>query len=365
MNVLIVSHLALPHVGGVENLVDLEIRALAQAGHSVTLITSNGTGSGSDPCYPEHVRVVRVPAYHGLERRFGIPYPIFSLRILSATWNGLRSADLVHVHGFLFQGSFVALMMARMNQRPSILTDHGGIQKFSSRLTTELARLGAETLGRLTTLLADRAIAYNERIRHTLARFRRKNDVELILNPVDRERFFPPTLTERNSARENLGWDDRPRILFVGRLIATKGVPLVLTVACPEWELVFCGPGDTSILGPLPRALIAYLPPRPQDELRQLYHAADVLVLPAEVREGFPLVVQEALCCGLPVVLGWDPGFTPYQSLTGLTFTERNTDALRNSIALALTRGRHDHCDGFPTFESWTRLLLGETAHAT
>lgn len=362
MNVLIVSHLALPHVGGVENLVDLEIRALAAEGHRVTLVTSDGGGAGEQPTYPTSVTVVRVAAWHLLERRFGIPYPLFSPRLAWALWRELGRADAVHAHGFLFLGSAVAALFAKLRGVPSVLTDHGGAQKFASRPATVLARMGAETLGRMTTMLAGRAVAYNGRVAALLAKYRRRNDVAFVMNPVDGERFFPPTPEERAEARRALGWDARPRTLFVGRLIATKGVPLILAAADPSFDLVFCGPGDAGLLGPLPRAGVEYLPPRPQADLRTLYHAADVLLLPAEVREGFPLVVQEALCCGLPVVLGYDPGFEPYRGLPGLVFTERTVDALRAAIRTALTPRCHPPSRPFPTTREWVRELFPEGA---
>ncbi|MFO0804438.1 MAG: glycosyltransferase family 4 protein [Gemmataceae bacterium] len=357
MNVLVASHLALPHVGGVENLVDLELRALAAAGHRVTLVTSDGTGAGRTPEYPASVRVVRVPAWHGLERRFGIPYPLFGPRLLTTLWNEIRAADTVHAHGFLFANSALAVVLAKMQGKPCILTDHGGIQKFGSRLATHAARFGAETLGRLSAALATRVTTYNARIQSTMNRLGRRKDCEFIPNPVDPSLFFPPTAMERAAARAALGWPEgRKKVLFVGRLIAAKGVKLLLESRGDGFDLAFCGPGDASIL----ESRAEYLSPRPQAQLRTLYHAADALALPAEVREGFPLVVQEAVACGLPVVLGYDPGFEPYRELPGLVFCERTPDAVRSAIERALAAGvalaepgRPHPAEFFPTFERW------------
>ena len=36
MRVLLISHVAPPHIGGVENLVRMEAQALCEAGHEVT-----------------------------------------------------------------------------------------------------------------------------------------------------------------------------------------------------------------------------------------------------------------------------------------------------------------------------------------
>ncbi len=370
MRALVVSHYALPHVGGVENLVDLEVRGLASAGHDVTLVTSRASGVGRMPRYCGKVRVVRVSAWNGPEK-FGIPYPLFAPNLLGVLWREVGRCDVVHAHGFMFMNSALAILMANLQHKPCILTDHGGIQKFGSHFATLLARIGAETVGRLSTTLATRVVTYNGRIQRTLARLGRRSDVEFLANPVDTELFYPPTAKEREAARVALGWhDERPRILFAGRLIATKGIPLLLASAEPSFDLVFCGPGDPALLGPLPRPGIQYLPPRPQHELRQLYHAADVLVLPAEVREGFPLVVQEAVACGLPAVVGNDPGFAPYRGLPGLQFTERTPEAIRSAIGHALVEGPglkridgRERTHSFPNLEKWVEELFQLPTH--
>jgi len=366
----VVSHLALPHVGGVENLVDLEVRGLAAAGHEVALVTSNGTGAGRTPEYPENVRVIRVPANHFLERRLGIPYPLFGLRLLKELKRELSRADIVHAHGFMFLNAVLAIVMARISGKPCVLTDHGGIQKFRSWGATLAARLGAETLGRLSATLASRLVAYNSRIQETLNRLGRRRDAEFIPNPLDPELFYPPTADERAAARNALGWPaNREKVIFVGRLIPAKGVGLLLEALDPSFDVVFCGPGDVSILG-LPRAQVEYLPPRPQRELRTLYHAADMLVLPAEVREGFPLVVQEAIACGLPVVLGNDPGFAPYRKLTGLILCEREPKTLNAAIHQALSFGAartesgRRPADFFPPLDRWLTRMYPASSRA-
>lgn len=339
MRVLIVSHHFLPHVGGLEVLVHYEIEALAAAGHEVVLVTSNGTGNAQTPRYPDSVQVFRVPAWHFLERRFRLPYPIFSPTLATRIWKELQACDVVHIHGFMFHSSIMAAVLARLRQKPVILTDHGGIQQFDSRFKRILAWIGAHSVGRVTARYSDRLVAYNVRITQLLERLAARPGEALFLpNPVDGELFHPVDASERAALRRDLGWkSDRLKVLFVGRLTTEKGIPLLLDCLRPDqYDVVFCGSGDPSILGPLPRPGVEFLTPRPQAELVKLYQAADLLVVPSKAREGFPLVVQEGLACGLKVILGYEPGFEPYRVLAGLFFCEATAAGVGQAIQSAL-----------------------------
>ena len=102
------------------------------------------------------------------------------------------------------------------------------------------------------------------------------------------------------------------RVLFVGALTQRKGLAdlfeAMKLVDSNEVELVVMG----SLLRPLawyrrqfPR--FTYEPPRAQPEVLRLMRSCDLLVLPSIV-EGRALVQQEAMACGLPLVVTKNAG---------------------------------------------------------
>ena len=372
MRVLIVCHHAPPHIGGLENLVDLEVRALARRGHSVAVVTSNLGGAGTEPNYPDNVRVVRLRAWHVFERRFAVAFPIFSPHLAWVIWRELGRCDVMHAHGFVFMSTAVAMPLAALRRRRRILTDHGGLLRYPSRRMTWGLRLLIETVGRLNCLLATKLFAYNAHVQRLLERLgRRKSKVIFLPNPVDREHFHPPTPDERTAARQDLGWrDDRPKVLFVGRLVPDKGLDILLDAKDASFDLVFCGPGEPAVIARLKDRGAQHLPPRPQRDLIKVYHAADAFALPSW-NEGFPVAIQEALACGLPVVTTQTDAYEPYRGLPGLhlspidppKFREGIIDALRSPITEPgdePDEGRDTINPALPEVEQWLANLFAE-----
>jgi rhamnosyl/mannosyltransferase len=136
---------------------------------------------------------------------------------------------------------------------------------------------------------------------------------------------------------------EEPTVLFVGRLVAYKGVDVLLR-ALPGLPLraVIVGDGPcraaletlAAELGVAERVTFAG---QVSDEARfEAYRAADLFVLPSVSRqEAFGMVQIEAMLSGLPVVSTALPTGVPWvtqDGQTGLVVTPGDPDALRSAL---------------------------------
>jgi len=315
VRILFVSHYALPHLGGIESVVDALAAELAGRGHRVAHVASDslrgedGRAEAPKPGY----EIARLRALNVAERRLGVPYPVFSPRGWRALEREVAHADVVHAHGLLYMSSVAALLGARA-RRPGgparVLTEHVGRVGYEHAVLDATERAAIATVGRTAVCAAQTVIVLNDRVRSEVAALDPHARVELVPNGVDTERFRPAGEEERLALRARLGWDARPRVLFVGRLVAKKGIDVALATARAAggaFELVVAGPGRFAA----PGAGVEVLGSRSRDELAVLYRAADAFLLPSR-GEGFPVTAQEAMASGLPVVLREDPAYAAY-----------------------------------------------------
>lgn len=299
LRVLQVSAFFPSHGGGIEIVAGALADRLGGPGLHVHWLASGR---------PEHAPAQRpgltaeaVRAWDPLEAHIGLPMPLWGPTGLWRLWKAVGAADLVHVHDYLYQPTLATLLFAALRRRPVVITQHVGEIPFRSARARALLSLLNRHLGAPLLARAARAIFVGAPVKDYftgLTPFARTP--RLIPNGVDLERFH-----DRPREEAGLRSDRVLRLLFVGRFVEKKGGHLLrqcLDLPGCHWTFVGWGPmppadGDSATV-----RLAGRLPPQ---EIVGEYQAADLLVLPS-VGEGFPLVVQEALACGTPVLVSRD-----------------------------------------------------------
>jgi glycosyltransferase involved in cell wall biosynthesis len=306
-----VSHYALPHLGGIEVVVHELAEEFARRGHEVAVVSSGIDSKAPGP--PRSYRIARVPALNVFERTLGIPYPLFSPKLVEVLRRELADADVVHAHGFLYASSVAALGLARRMRRlppVRVLTEHVGRVPYDNAVLDSVQAAAAAGLGRFCVRAAQAVVVVNGRVADEMRALAAGQPVVTIHNGVDTTLFRPHRAGEREQLREELGWDGQPRVLFVGRPVAKKGFDVAVEAtrrAGGAFALAVAGFGPAELPAGL-QAKVEHLGRLPADRLANVYRAADALLVVGR-GEGLPLTAQEAMASGLPVVIRGDPGY--------------------------------------------------------
>jgi glycosyltransferase involved in cell wall biosynthesis len=169
---------------------------------------------------------------------------------------------------------------------------------------------------------------------------------------VDAEWFAArATRSARQALRARLGIGDETKILlFAGKLVPFKR-PLDL-IAAAAWlrskghqsEVMVAGDGElraqmtsAALASEVPIHVLGFCN---QTEMPAAYAAADCLILPSDGRETWGLVANEALACGLPVIISDACGCAPDLAgdrQAGLTFAMADVHDLASAIATLIT----------------------------
>jgi len=304
MRVLLVTHYYSDHRGGIEIAAEQLAKYLQSNGVEITWAAS-GPRPGE---LPAGISPIPMTAWNFTEKWLGFPYPLwgpFSLaRLIRAVW----CCDLLHLHDCLYFGNVVAFVCALFFGIPVIVTQHIGPVPYSNRVLRTLLAIGNRTLGRIVLGGCTQCVFISRKVQDYFGSFVRFRPPSLLIpNGVSSDTFHPIDDDQRRHLRARFGWsEDKCVILFVGRFVEKKGLPILHSLAkqfsACEWVFIGWGPDD-------PRAWnlsnVHCVGSLPQREIADYYRAADLLIL-LSVGEGFPLVVQEALACGTPVMISDD-----------------------------------------------------------
>jgi len=305
-NVLLVTHYFPEHRSGVEIAAGHLAEVLSRSGCRITWVASST--DAADGGNNENITRVSMPAWNVAERRLGFCYPIWGPISICRLFRHVRECELLHLHEYLYLGNLVAFLFAKLLRKPVVVTQHASAIPYKSAVMRFVLGMSNRMLGWLVLANASRCVFISAKAMayfSSILPFRRAP--EFVPNGVDTTLFHPLAADERVLIRSELKWaDDQLVALFVGRFIELKRLDLMQALAIKfsnvRWVFVGSGPQSPD-QWQLPNVeLIGSIPQR---EIARLYQAADLLVLPS-VGEGFPLVVQESMACGTPVLITHD-----------------------------------------------------------
>ena len=340
---LTVSNYFDSHRGGLEIVAGHLARQLGERGFDVTWLASAAT---PPPNAGPGLRTVSIGAWNFTEQRLGVPFPILGPVAIGRLLGEIKRADVVLLHDSLYPVSMATVLAARLLRKPLLILQHIGDVPYRSPLLRLLMGIANRTVAHSALTQASQVVFISHVVRDYFAGLKFRSPPLLIFNGVDTHDFRPADGGEKSRIRERLEIaSNAPLALFVGRFVEKKGVHLLARVAAARPDLVFAFAGwgvvDPNSWG---LANVRVYSDLSGASLADLYRASDVFVLPSK-GEGFPLVVQEALACGLPVVCGnesaeADPDATPY--LRGVETTSCDEGEAAGRIATAIDQALAD-----------------------
>ena len=338
----LVTHYMPPHHGGIERVAETLFSGYARAELDVRWVASRAPVT--EPARQDER--VRVSCCNALERILGVPVPLWG-------WQGWRElsalagwADVLHVHDCLYPGSVFAVMLGRRARKPVLLSQHVGFVRYRLPLLNWIENAAYSTLGRTVLRRVSWLVVATPTAANHVATLlgHTPRHLSTIPNGIDTSQFRPATPAERRLARQRLGLPPQaPIVLFVGRLVEKKGIRLVAAMSRQLSSIRFLIVGD----GPLRQVLgerpdnVTWIPALSPHRMPDCYFAADCLVLPSH-GEGLPLVVQEAMACGLPAVISEDEPFaTELGRVNVCSLAPRTVAGMAARIQEVLTSSPH------------------------
>ncbi len=326
MKILIVTHYFQPHVGGIEIVAYNQAKELVKQGHEVTIVSSR-IGDEKEREIIDGIKVIRVKAWNFFEKKFGIPYPVFSLRLIKVLNEEVKNTDIVHVHDIGYLSSFMATLIGKTKKKPVVLMQH--ITTINKGLITNLIqKIVRLTYGNYIIKSSKKIIVCNELVKDWL---NQKDKTIFLHNAGDINLFKPVTEKKKIELKKKYKLSlNKPVVLFVGRLVGKKGFDKLFEAKDKDYFILFVGDGE------VPKYMknqenTKFIKAKSQNKLAELYQLSDIFCLPSK-NEGFPLTILEAMASGLPIITTGHEGYEHYLDRKYVKLIDSTPEEIKKTI---------------------------------
>jgi glycosyltransferase involved in cell wall biosynthesis len=303
MKFLMVTHYFDSHQGGIEIVAGKLFRGLLQRQCEVVWAAANVSAAPIDEALGS---ALALNTWNGVEKIAGLPFPVPGIGALKDIYSQVGRADIVLLHDCLYLSNIAAFLCALHQRVPVMIVQHIGVVPYRNFLLKSIMKFANALITRPMLASAQQVVFISQITARYFASVNFRKPPVIVFNGVDTQIYRPLQKDEsQKTIRDSLGLPREGKVaLFVGRFVEKKGIPIMerLVGMRPDWTWAFAGTGPLDPSGWKAPNVQVFSSLR-GESMALLYRACDLLVLPS-VGEGFPLVVQEALASGLPVVCG-------------------------------------------------------------
>jgi glycosyltransferase involved in cell wall biosynthesis len=320
INILILTPFFYPHVGGSQQYMEELYAALIKKykNVSVEVLCYNTDNVSSIQTY-RGIKITRVNSVNILKGQFAIPN-IFSL--INFLYKNKNNYDLIHCSTRFFDTSWWGPWYA------DHCAFHPTHQNFFISMISRFIDL---SIAGFSLNYFDKVITTNKATQKFIKDIYNL-DSEVIYGGSDFKTFKP---SKKNNKQIH--------IVFIGRMIHSKGVRLLFNYAINNLKLkfTFAGPGYLkeelrNTVKDLRLKNIEILGKLTKKEVANLMRDSDILVHPSFHSEGFPNILTEAGASQLAVIAtdSGGSGEVIINKRTGLLIDPRNQEALNKALDL-------------------------------
>lgn len=296
LNILVISPFFYPHIGGSQQYIE-EICAALVKNHkniNITVLTYN---TDSVPIHETYrgLKIVRISCLNVLPGQFAVPNYLHLIEFLLTNKNKF---DILYCNTRFFESSWWAPIYAKLTGKKILITDHCAFYpEHNNPVIKLISRIVDRTVSGFYLKFYNQVVVTSKATQS----FLRKEfgiSSSVIYGGINKELFKPEKSNNRN-----------PIILFVGRMIESKGSQFLFKIAeeTPQANFIFAGPGP--LVNVLKRKIkkdksrnIKILGGITRNEVAKLMQTCDILVHASIHNEGFPNVLTEAGASRLAVI---------------------------------------------------------------